>query len=71
MNNSLFNENNLRNIIDNAFYAWSSCTDDFDADDIISEIRDTIGDFAFDELINYDEVIAIIEGKFAEYEENK
>lgn len=59
--NKLLNESNFENIIDNAFNAVISNFDpeysDYLVDDVICEIREIIGDTAFDELVNYSALV--------------
>ena len=65
----LFNEENFRLIIDNIVDAMNSEDEFFDAEDVMHEIARTIGSYAFENLINYDAVLAIVDGKIAEIEE--
>lgn len=63
----LLNESNFENIIDNTFNAVMDCSEPEDrdclVDDVICEIREVIGDTAFDELVNYSALVEDIERK--------
>lgn len=68
---NLLNENNFGLIIDNAFNAVISNydADDFAyaVDDIITEVRESIGEVAFTELVNYEALVKDIESKVENY----
>lgn len=63
----LLNESNFESIIDNAFNAVMSNSEPEDRDhlidDIICEIRETVGDTAFNDLVNYPVLVEDIERK--------
>lgn len=69
---NLLNEHNFERIIDNAFYAVVENYydgDNIDAiiSDVIAEIRDSIGDAAFDEIVNYEALNKDLERKTSSY----
>lgn len=69
----LLNESNFENIIDNAFNAVMSNSESEDrdclVDDVICEIRETIGDTAFDDLVNYPALVEDLERKVQAFSE--
>lgn len=71
--NKLLNESNFENIIDNAFNAIMSNSElenrDCLIDDVICEIRGTIGDTAFDDLVNYSALVEDLERKVQAFNE--